>query len=284
MRLRISTCEWVFGSRPLPFVAQAVKDAGIDGIHLRGDAGGRDLREIRAILEPEGLAVRGVTPTIVWPRDNADLSNPDPIARRRAIDYYRGLIDLAREVGSPSIGIVPAAEGRLAPIEDPDREWSLAVESVRALARYAHDSGVIIGIEPLNRYETYLVNRVSDALRFVDEVSSRGVGVIVDAFHMSIEEADPASAVREVGELLLEVQLADSNRLAPGSGHLDVQAIVSAAQESEFGGLWVMEFVAPGSRAEQPADDDAAMRALQADLREAIGSLEAMTIGPSGTD
>jgi D-psicose/D-tagatose/L-ribulose 3-epimerase len=247
-----------------------VAAAGLDGIHLRGDPDRTDRQVISRLMAEAGVVVTGITPNLSWPRDGADPSNPDVDVRRRGVDYYRSLVDLGVEVRSPAVLFVPAAEGRTSPLEDPEREWEWARDSAMEVARYAEDRGVRVAVEPLNRYESYLVTRVDQALQFVREVGRQNVGIAVDSFHMNIEEHDPEACVRSAADLLMEIQLADSNRLGPGLGHLNLAGIVSAGREVGFSGPYILEFVAPHSSAFVPAEDDAAFEALTKGLMDGL--------------
>jgi len=164
-------------------------------------------------------------------------------------------VDLAVAVGAPLVVVIPASAGRTSPIGQPDsekawkeavaREWDYAVESVEAAAVYAEERGVLIAIEPLNRFESFLVNNVDQGLRFVQEVNSEVVRLHLDAFHMNIEDRDPAEAVRRAGDLLVNVHISDSNRGAVGHGHTDFRAIMRALKESDYQGILTMEPVPP---------------------------------------
>jgi sugar phosphate isomerase/epimerase len=262
-----SLCEWVLGPTQFEDVCRVAREGGLDGVHLRGDRRPQDADWIRAAAETAGVRFLGMTPAILWPRDGADLSNPDPDVRARGLAYYRDLVDLAAQLHVPAIEVVPACEGRLEALSSSHEEWELAVESLRRLAEHAADSGVALAVEPLNRYETYLVTRVEQAAEMVSAVGAERMGVVADAFHMSIEERDPLAAVAAVGPLLTEVQLADSNRRAPGLGHLDVSGIVRAARAAGYRGPWVMEFL--------PRDAEVSGPAHQLDLESFRAELEA---------
>jgi sugar phosphate isomerase/epimerase len=127
------------------------------------------------------------------------------------------------------------------------KEWDLAVDSLRNLAAYASDRGVTLGLEPINRYETFLVTNVDHALRFIKDVGAGNLKLHLDTFHMNIDEADPAGAVRRAGELLVNLHVSDSNREAPGRGHLDFTSLVKALKEIHYAGYLTLEPVPPGS-------------------------------------
>ena len=138
-------------------------------------------------------------------------------------------------LGATTLGTVPSAEGRVSPISSYAEEWAHAVAAVREVALYAGEYDVRLAIEPLNRYEAFLVNRVEQACAFASEVGVDGVGVIVDLFHMNIEEADSAAAIDLAGDRLLELHLADSNREGLGSGHAPARELLERTRACGFG-------------------------------------------------
>jgi D-psicose/D-tagatose/L-ribulose 3-epimerase len=106
---------------------------------------------------------------------------------------------------------------------------------------------VTIGIEPVNRYETNMVNRHDQAIALVEAVGP-GAGVILDAFHMAIEESDICAAIQAMGPVLVEVQFADSNRLPPGKGRLDWGAILRTLVDICFTSFLTAEMQSPEDR------------------------------------
>jgi sugar phosphate isomerase/epimerase len=237
----LSACEWIFGSRPLPEVASALAACGYDAIEVVGEPTRRDLSQLREILEGAELRVTGLTAQTAG-FDQRDLARPDRHLSRQAVSYYRACVELAVRLDAPTIGLHPSGEGRVAPIRGYRREWEFAVEAVREIAHYAGEHGRLIAVEPLNRYEAFLVNRVDQALAFVEDVDVPGVGIVADFFHMNIEETDLGAALERGRDRLLEVHLADSNRRGLGQGHLPVGDLLSAV--SSFEGPFVMEFTA----------------------------------------
>jgi D-psicose/D-tagatose/L-ribulose 3-epimerase len=233
---------------------------------VRGEITRSRPRSVSKAAGAAGLVIAGTTVDLLWPRDRADLCHPDRDVRADGVRYYQRLVDLVVEWGCPAVGMVPATEGRTVPVTSWRKEWNLAVQSVRKVSEYAAGRGVRIGVEPLNRYETYLVNRIDQALELLDLVDVEGTGVIADTFHMNLEEADPAAAVRAAGLHLMELQIADSNRLGLGRGHLDVKAVLRVARDLRYDGPFVLEFVPPGSNAATPRDGSEAWRILDRDI------------------
>jgi sugar phosphate isomerase/epimerase len=153
--------------------------------------------------------------------------------------------------------VIPAPAGRTAPSGAPDSqdewlagyqlEWDLAVDSLGRLASYATQQGVVLGLEPINRYETFLVNNIDQALRMIKEVGSEQLNLHLDTFHMNIDENDLPDAVRRAEGLLVNMHVSDSNREAPGRGHIDFPSLISALKETNYTGYLTLEPVPPGS-------------------------------------
>ena len=111
------------------------------------------------------------------------------------------------------------------------------MEALREAGEHAVSVGAVVYLEPLNRYEDFVVNTLADAASIVDEVDSAGVEVIADTFHMSVEEADIGAAIRRAGSRIGHVQLGDSNRLEPGAGSLRLAGDARRAGVDRLRGL-----------------------------------------------
>jgi D-psicose/D-tagatose/L-ribulose 3-epimerase len=274
-----AACEWIFATPDVRAVLARMAAAGCDGIELAGEPARADRAELPAALEEAGIRAVGITAICMWPTQERDLAHPDADVRRRAVDYYRGCVDLAREVGAPAIGLIPAAVGRVDALEDRDREWEDAVAGTREVAAYAGEQGIAVGVEAVNRYETHLVRTAADALAFASDVGAPNVGVVLDAFHMQLEERDPAAAVAAAAPQMLALHLADSNRRGLGQGHLDAATIVRAARAAGYRGPLVFEFTAPGPNPFAADKGEEAMVLLDDELRR---SVEAVAMAMNG--
>ena len=241
----IAACEWIFGDRPLAETLRVLVDAGVEGVEVSGEPE-RDSGAVGELLDAADLRASGTTAVCNWPTAERDLAHAESDARRRAVEYYRGCVEVAVAVGAPVVGLIPAAVGRLDALTSYEREWSYAVEGVREVALYAGERGVAVAVEAINRYETHLVNRVEQALELADDAGVAGIGVIADAFHMQLEERDPAAALGLAGPRLAALHLADSNRLGLGRGGLAIAPLVEGARRAGFDGPFVLECTAPG--------------------------------------
>jgi sugar phosphate isomerase/epimerase len=243
-RPTLAACEWIFGDRPLGNTVAALVAAGYDALLVTGEPDRRDVDEIERLFGEADLTIAGATSNTAG-HPARDLAQPDRTLRMQAVEYYRGCIDLLERLGASTLGIVPSPEGRLGALSSYAQEWELAVEATRELALYAGERGVLLAIEPLNRYEAFLVNRVEQACAFAADVGVDGVGVIADFFHMNIEEPDMSAAIELAGDRLLEIHLADSNREGLGSGHLPSFDLLKRAKASGFQRTLAVECFAP---------------------------------------
>jgi sugar phosphate isomerase/epimerase len=252
--MKYSISNWIYGEEPLRTTFERLRRYGYDGIELRGEPQKYDPEEVNQLCREFDLQVFSVLGWSIWPLER-DLANPDPQRRGKALDYATQCVDLASAVGAPLVVVIPAPAGRTTPLGDVreeeewvaevGREWNYALESVRGAAGYAEGKGILLAVEPINRYESFLVNNVEQGARFVLEVGSRVVRLHLDTFHMNIEEREPAEAIRKAGELLVNLHISDSNRMPPGYGHTDFGAIMKALNEIGYGGPLTLEPVPP---------------------------------------
>jgi D-psicose/D-tagatose/L-ribulose 3-epimerase len=249
--------NWVYdmGEEPLEVTFKRLQRYGYDGIELIGEPEKFAPSLVRSLCEEYGLRVFSVLGWCIAPTDSRDLAHPDPSIRARSVTYVKQGVDLAKAVDAPIVVVIPAPAGRAAPVGVDDTEeawqeaiateWTHAVSSVQEVASYAEEQGVTLAVEPINRYETFLVRNVDEGLRFVREVGSPAVKLHLDAFHMHIEERDPAEAIRKAGDLLVNMHISDSNRETVGRGHIDFQAMMRALKEIGYQGALVLEPVPP---------------------------------------
>jgi D-psicose/D-tagatose/L-ribulose 3-epimerase len=233
--MKYSISNWIYGDEPLRVTFHRLQKYGYDGVELVGEPQRYDIEEVNGLCQEFGLSILSVLGWSIWPLER-DLAHPDPQMRQKALKYAAECVDLAVAVGAPLVVVIPASAGRTSPIGQPvsekawkeavAREWDYAVESVRSAAVYAEEMGVLVAVEPINRYESYLVNNVDQGLRFVQEVGSEVVKLHLDTFHMNIEDKDLAEAVRKAGSLLINMHVSDSNRGAVGHGHTDFKAVI----------------------------------------------------------
>jgi sugar phosphate isomerase/epimerase len=219
-------------------------DCGFDGIELSGQGGGVFAGRAEELRRARDAGVVMCSAVMHTPTFLGSFAAQD---RQTAIDDLRDLLTTIVEAGG--LGIVsPNAFGvfsrKLPPFQPPrsqEESRRLLVEALVELGEHAEQVGATLFLEPLNRYEDYLVNTLADAVSVVEEVGSPGVAVIADTYHMSIEEADCARSLEEAGPYVRHVQLGDSNRLEPGAGHYDWPATLEALDRIGYDGWLAME-------------------------------------------
>jgi sugar phosphate isomerase/epimerase len=237
--MQYGVCTWIFGEEPLAETAARLAAQGYDGVELLGDLEHYEAKAVRRTLAEHGLAVLSITPL------DYDLAHPDTAVRAQAVDYYQRLLDFAVTAGCPIVS-GHGAVGRVRAIATQAEEYDLLVHSLKLLARRAQTLGLTIVLECLNRYESHLLNTAAQALQCLTDVGSPAVGVLLDAYHMNIEEADPAGAIRAAGKHLALFHIADSNRQAVGRGHTDFAGLLRALREIGYDGSIIVECTAAG--------------------------------------
>ena len=197
-RGRFGVSAWIYGDAPLAETLGRIAAAGYDGVEIPGEPERWRPADLRRWLGDQGLAPVALTASCMVETER-DLAHPDPRVRAVAVDYVRGCLEFAAEIGAPLVQMLASGEPRLAPITSREAEWAWSVAGMQAAAREAERTGVRIAVEPLNRYEGYLVTSAADALAYLAAVGSPWVGVTLDLFHANIEEPDIAASIGAVG-------------------------------------------------------------------------------------
>jgi sugar phosphate isomerase/epimerase len=233
-------------------------------IHLRR-AEDVDARAVRRWAVGYGIEVPTLGTGMTATMDGLTFAAADVEIRARAVERLQGHLELAAEVGSAvTIGSV---SGKLGSCEGEERRVrrSQALECLADVCRAAGRLGVTVLLEPLNRYENDYINTLAEGMRVADELGASNLRLLADTFHMNIEEADLPSSLRATGTAIGHVHLADSNRQAPGHGHLDVEGVLAALTETGYQGYLSFEIL--------PLPD--AGRAI----RDGIGAIQAALRG-----
>ena len=220
---------------------ERVAKYGYDAIELIGEPAQYDVADIRSLCAKSNISVSSICSIFTGPE--RDLVSPDPKMRASAVKYCKDVADLAAGVGAPVFIVAPSPVGKMAPAADPRQEWQWAVSGIREAADYAQTKGVKICIEAWNRYETYFINRIDQALALKQDVERPNVGVMGDTFHMNIEDGSIPDTIRRAGRDLLHIHFADSNRAAPGRGHIDFAPILRALREINYQGYVTFELL-----------------------------------------
>ncbi len=215
---------------------------GYDAIELRGSAGMRDrLPELRAAREA------GAVFSSICVISDRFIGDFDAGRRVEALAAMKELCDVAAEVGARGV-VTPAAYGmhsnRLPPFtpkRTPEEDRAVLLDMLGDLGAHAASRGVLVLFEPLNRYEDHMVNTLAQGAELCRATGLPSVRLMADLFHMNIEEADLAAALRDAADMVAHVHLADSSRLEPGTGHTDFAAAFAALRDIGFNSYGAME-------------------------------------------
>ncbi len=227
-----------------PFVfhrdlAKACKHAqtlGFDAVELfLPSADAVDPARLRLLLNDHGLALAAVGTGAGWLRRQLHLSLADAEMRVQARDYVRSMIHFAGSMHAPAI--VGSMQGRSCEEVPHSTALGYLADALEDLGETSKEYGVPLLLEPLNRYETNLINTIDAGVRLIHSIASGNVLLLADLFHMNIEETNPAGAIRSAGRAIGHLHFVDSNRRAAGFGHIDFAPIAEALHEVGFQGF-----------------------------------------------
>ena len=233
MNFGINTFLWGMEFGPSDFhLLPRIKDGGFDGVELpivdpktfKASDVGRELDRVDL----------GRTAVTVIP-GGFSIASTDPEARRGACAHLARCIAAARDAGATILGgpfYTPV--GHLTGRRRTSDEWKWAVDSWQGLRGAVREAGIEIAIEPLNRFETYFLNTVDDAVRFCEAIDDPAIGILIDTFHANIEEKSIGAAIRRAGSHLKHLHTCENDRGTPGSGHVAWAEFFDAVRETGY--------------------------------------------------
>jgi len=219
---------------------RTVGTMGYDGVELAlRDPGHLDANDVGQLVRHAGLAVAAIGTGQAYQQEGLTLTSEDPGIRRRAIERIERHLTFAAPFGAPVIlGLIC---GRL--LGGRSSTDVRLIDSLEQLLPRAERAGVRLLVEPINRYETDYLMRMEQVLTLIDRLNTPSLGVLADTFHMNIEEASIEQTLRRSARHLGHVHVADSNRQAPGWGHLDFEQILRVLTEIGYRGYLSAEIV-----------------------------------------
>ncbi|MBI5434394.1 MAG: sugar phosphate isomerase/epimerase [Planctomycetes bacterium] len=241
--MHLSTHNWM-RAEPLELTLKRIKRLGFESIEISGEPKQYPPKDCRPLLKQHGIKCWGAVTLTLGDRN---LAAKDPKPRAATVEYMKSVVDMVHELEGHEITIVPATVGKVAPDGTPEEEWAWVVAGLQEVYALAEKRGVRMALEPLNRFETYFLNRADQAMALATAVGPN-CGVCLDVFHMNIEEKDMHAAIRTAAPRLTDVHVAENNRLAPGMGAIDWKKFVATLKECRYDGALTMEAVAPVDR------------------------------------
>ena len=162
--------------------------------------------------------------------------------RAHALENNKKAVDCAAVIGATLLmGPIHSALGVFTGQPATAVEWQYGVAHIRALSEYAVTKNITLGIEYLNRFETYLFTCTDDMLRFIEDVNHPNCKIMFDTFHANIEEKDMAAAIERCGDKLVHVQLSENDRSTVGKGHIDFSKIINTLKSMNYKGMISIE-------------------------------------------
>lgn len=225
MNLLLWTGELHDGLMP---ILEKLKAMGFDGVEI--PIFNLDLDYAAWGKRLDGLGLERTAVTVRNVEDNPISS--DASVRAKGVELNKRTLDCCAACGVESlIGPYHSALGHFSGAGPTKDEWSWGVESMRAMAEHAGRVGVKLGVEPLNRFECYLLNAQEDAARFVRDVNHPACGMMYDTFHANIEEKCSPTAIRAIQDVLFHIHISENDRSTPGKGDIKWNEVFDAIME-----------------------------------------------------
>ena len=233
MKFGINTLLWTAGfDRSHLDLLPKFRDWGFDGVEIaRFEFESFPAADVRKAAEAAGLK------TIFCSALTGDASivSDDAGVRQRALAFIRRGIEVTAEIGADTfVGPYCAPVGFLPGRRRTGDEWKRAVEGLQSLGDALDSNRVTLAVEPLNRFETYFLNTVDDAVRLCEEAGHPRLGILFDTFHANIEEKQVGDALRRCGRRLAHIHTCENDRGVPGSGHVDWPGVFSALRDMRY--------------------------------------------------
>lgn len=234
-----------------------VKNLGYTGVELSLlDSHEMDQDSLIEKLEALSLKVYAIATGQTYYTDGYSLYSEEAHKRQKTVERLQGHIDFAAKLGS--MVIIGGIRGTISTQgEDRKRQEEQGILALKTCVEYAEEKGVILVLEPVNRYETTVINSVDEGLALIENIGSEHLKLLPDTFHMNIEESSIEESIIRAGSHLGYIHFADSNRLAPGWGHIDFPQVLFSLEEIGYDGAVGIEILP------KPDDYQAAEQAIR---------------------
>ena len=243
MKIGVNTWVWTapLTTQKVEELVPKVAGLGFDQIEFPLEGiGDFDYDRARELIEANGLDVS----CCLAMGPDRDLVHPDEAIRANGMAYIKQAIEVTNQIGGTNlVGPIYSAVGRKwkATPEERANDVDTLVPALKELAEHAAEYDVLLGVEPLNRFETSFINTHEQVIEVVDRVDHPNLGVMLDTFHMNIEEKDLGEAIARTGDRLIQVHTCENDRGAPGSGNITWDKVAAGLKAIEFDGPVVIE-------------------------------------------
>lgn len=191
-----------------------------------------DVAELRKLLDDCGLQLAAVGTGAGWVIHKSHLVSGDADQRDRAKQFIRSIIDMGGPFGAPAI--IGSMQGRWSEAVDRETAMGYLSDAVNELGQHARQYNTPLIYEPINRYESNMINSVTNGVEFLKSIGNDNVKLLADLFHMNIEDVDIAASIRDSAGYIGHVHFVDSNRRPAGCGHIDFAPIAAALKEINY--------------------------------------------------
>jgi D-psicose/D-tagatose/L-ribulose 3-epimerase len=240
MRLGVHVMVWTphWSNDSLPLIDRAAQ-MGLDFVEIPlMEIKDVDPSAIRTRIHDAGIGV--VTSTVL--SMSTDITSPDPAIRVAGVDYLCRCVEATAEMGAQQFsGVIYCSYGKRPHQRLGEQEWGWAAECLARADEYAASAGIVLGIEPVNRYESPLINTCEQAMRLVSMIGSPNVKIHLDTYHMNIEEKSWREPVLLAGEKLCHFHLCENDRGIPGTGLVDWDVLFQALADIGYRGYAGLE-------------------------------------------
>lgn len=231
----IKSGPWIYW-HDLPSSLAHASSLGFDAVELfTASHDALDVHETKALLEKHQLTLAAAGTGAGKVIHGLTLTDPDASIRKKAIEFIAKMIEFGAQFNAPAI--IGSMQGNVATGIERKQALDWLAEGLRILGNHAGSLGVKLIYEPLNRYETNLINTLEGGALFLQSQQLQHVGLLADLFHMNIEEADMASSILKAKDSIIHVHFADSNRRPVGNGHSDLTDVAKALKEINYSGF-----------------------------------------------
>ena len=237
-----TTFEAVAARENLEQNVRLMRYLGYDGVELAvRDPSQLDADSIASLISECGLLVPAIGTGQAYIEEGLSFADSDPRIRRSAVDRVKQHVEVAARFDAQVI--VGLIRGTCEKREEQGEALKRLGDCLLECASYGAEHGVRLLLEPLNRYETGLLNNFRQTIEFLDDIGAENIGVLADSFHMNIEEPCIAESLIVAGKKIAHVHVADSNREAPGRGHIDFAEFVTTLTEIGYDGFYSAEIL-----------------------------------------
>jgi 5-keto-L-gluconate epimerase len=221
---------------------ERIASLGYDGVELAiRDPKLVNLQQLASLVQKYKLRVPAIGTGQAWGEEGLSFTDPDPAIRRAAIERIKSHIPLASCFGA--VIIIGLIRGVVRPEVDETQAMDWLIAALRDCSEAARPYGIRLALEPINRYETTLINNTAQGLDLIKRVGADNFGLLLDTFHMNIEEVMIEESIRQCGKSIFHFHVADSNRWHPGAGHLDFKSILNELTLTGYQGWVSGEFI-----------------------------------------